>query len=254
MKKSSNLDRDRIIIGTMLTCSVFLLTWAAFSWASFTDFLVVEETRIHGHSIIKENEYRSLLGPIDGQKMNRIEIDDIRIAIESHPYVQAARVSRQFPNRVNIENLERKPIAIIRINPPVLIDSEKIVLPIENNNVEYEVPSLSKFNSAKSLYPLGKPTLSQNVIDAVSYINHIKINYPNLYENLSEVRLNLQEEFELILAEEPTIVTLGKLNITEKLYILQEFDLTLPFQRKLTDYRYIDLRYKNQIVAREWSI
>jgi len=254
MRKISNLDRVRIIIGIMLTSGVFVLIWASFSWASFTDFLIVEEIRIHGHSVIKENDYRSLFGPINGQKMNRLELDSIRIALESHPYVQAARVSRQFPNTVNIEILERKPIAIIRIDPPVLIDSENIVLPIEDNNVEYEVPSLSKFNSEKSLYPLGKPALSQNVLDAVSYLNHIKINYPNLYENLSEIRLNLEEEFELILEEEPTLVTLGKTNITEKLYILQEFDVILPFQRKLTDYQYLDLRYKNQIVAREWSI
>jgi hypothetical protein len=115
------------------------------------------------------------------------------------------------------------------------------------------MPSLSKFNSAKSLYPLGKSALSQNVLDAVSYVTHIKINYPNLYENLSEIRLNRHEEFELILEEEPTLVSLGKTNITEKLFILKEFDGILPLRRKLTDYRYLDLRYKNQIIAREWS-
>ena len=252
MRKKSNLDWVRIIIGTTLTCSAFLLTWAAFSWATFTDFLVVEHVKMPG-SIVMENEYRSLLRQIDGKKMNQLELDNIRITIESHPYVRAARVSRQFPNTVTIEILEREPIAIVRIDPPVLIDSESVVLPIKDDNIEYQMPSLSKFNSAKSLYPLGKSALSQNVLDAVSYVTHIKINYPNLYENLSEIRLNRHEEFELILEEEPTLVSLGKTNITEKLFILKEFDRILPLGRKLTDYRYLDLRYKNQIIAREWS-
>ena len=252
MRKKSNLDWVRIIIGTTLTCSAFLLTWAAFSWATFTDFLVVEHVKMPG-SMVMENEYRSLLRQIDGKKMNQLELDNIRIALESHPYVRAARVSRQFPNTVTIEILEREPIAIVRIDPPVLIDSESVVLPIKDNNIEYQMPSLSKFNSAKSLYPLGKSALSQNVLDAVSYVTHIKINYPNLYENLSEVRLNRHEEFELILEEEPTLVSLGKTNITEKLFILKEFDGILPLGRKLTDYRYLDLRYKNQIIARERS-
>lgn len=173
MRKKSNLDWVRIIIGTTLTCSAFLLTWAAFSWATFTDFLVVEHVKMPG-SIVIENEYRSLLGQIDGKKMNQLELGNIRIALESHPYVRTARVSRQFPNTVTIEILEREPIAIVRIDPPVLIDSESIVLPIKDNNIEYQMPSLSKFNSAKSLYPIGKPALSQNVLDAVSYVTHIK--------------------------------------------------------------------------------
>ena len=62
---------------------------------------------------------------------------------------------------------------------------------------------------------------------------------------------NKDDEFEIILSEEPTIVILGQGDFHNKINILKKFDEALG-QRQLTDYRLLDMRYSKQLVAREW--
>ena len=88
--------------------------------------------------------------------------------------------------------------------------------------------------------------------EAVNILTKISNGYPKLYENISELTLNKDDEYVLILADRPTRVILGKKDILLKLNILKNFDNALG-QRQLTDYRLLDMRYKKQLVAREWT-
>ena len=80
----------------------------------------------------------------------------------------------------------------------------------------------------------------------------LKYFHRDLYENISELTLNKDDEYVLILADRPTRVILGKQNINLKFNILKSFDKALG-QRQLTDFRLIDMRYNKQLVAREWA-
>jgi len=114
------------------------------------------------------------------------------------------------------------------------------------------IPVLSGFNSAIELYPEGEKTYSIKVKEAVDILKKLSIHFADLYENISELTLNKDDEYVLILADRPTRVVLGKDNISLKFDILKSFDKALG-QRKLTDFRLIDMRYNKQLVAREWT-
>ena len=88
--------------------------------------------------------------------------------------------------------------------------------------------------------------------EAIAILNQLGNQYPKLYENISELTLNKDDEYVIILTDRPTKVILGKNDIIPKLYILKSFDDALG-QRQLTDYRILDMRYKKQLIAREWS-
>jgi cell division septal protein FtsQ len=90
------------------------------------------------------------------------------------------------------------------------------------------------------------------VKEAIAILNQLGNQYPKLYENISELTLNKDDEYVIILTDRPTKVILGKNDIIPKLYILKSFDDALG-QRQLTDYRILDMRYKKQLIAREWS-
>ena len=252
MNNNKKHDWFRSITGITLSIAVIFLSWAAVSWASLTNFMEVKHIKILNHHFISENDYRLIVEKYVNNESNTIDLELIRNAVESHPFVKGVRVSKQFPQTVQIEIVERNPLAIIRTNTPVLVDGECIILPIVNKEIELYLPSLTKFNSLQSLYTIGEPTKSKNISESVTYIKYIKNTYPELYQNLSEFRLNQHEEFELILEKEPTLVILGKSNIKNRLDILQEFDKILPPSREITNYRYLDFRYENQVIAREW--
>jgi hypothetical protein len=79
-------------------------------------------------------------------------------------------------------------------------------------------------------------------------------NFPTLYENISELRLNQQEDFEFILLHQPTKVILGKDDLKRKLFVLMRFNNQLILhQKQITDFKKLDLRYDRQVIVQEWT-
>jgi len=149
-----------------------------------------------------------------------------------HPFVQASRVSYRYPNKILIELKEREAFAIINKNPIVILDRDCFVLPIEDNFNNYDIPILSKFNSDNNLYPIGEKSLSVKVQETILWLS-------SLYE------------LALILNKYPTKVLLGDTDTMKKIEILKKFEHTIKETKKITDYAYLDIRYNNQIIAKE---
>ena len=51
--------------------------------------------------------------------------------------------------------------------------------------------------------------------------------------------------------EYPTKIFLGKYNTLGKIEILKNFEQTVKETKKITDYAYLDIRYDNQVIAKE---
>jgi len=246
--KSANTTYYLTAMGILTV--VICLSWGANSWANFRNYGTLNNILISQTKILPVETYENLLAKWIETPLKDINLGDVRKALESHPYVWVSRVARKYPETLQVQLAERIPLGMINLEEPVLIDIMGIVLPIDMDAKIDMIPVLSNFNPASELYPIGKPALSTKVIEARKILYSIWDNYNPLYVNLSEIRLNIEDEFELILAEHPTKVILGTKNINHKLMVLKEFEISLK-QKKLTDYRLIDLRYKNQIVTRE---
>ena len=70
-------------------------------------------------------------------------------------------------------------------------------------------------------------------------------------EEISEFLFNEEDEYEIILKNGKTKILLGSDGIFKKLDYLQAFESALPDDKNFNIYKYIDLRYKNQIIVRE---
>ncbi|MEA1881505.1 MAG: FtsQ-type POTRA domain-containing protein [Candidatus Marinimicrobia bacterium] len=251
-KKKKQKFTSRHFIGLSLSFLLLLTLWGAIKWADYRRAFTVNNIQISGYEILDKEDYQEIINRFDIQSIHDPKLDHIAEAVEANPFVKAARVSRHFPNRIKINIVERKPLAILNIDSFLMIDGEAFVLPDHQYSQSTLIPILSGFNPAKELYPEGEQTYSVKVKEAVGILNNISLGYPNLYENISELTLNKDDEYVIILADRPTRVILGKDNILSKLNILKNFEEALG-QRQLTDYRLLDMRYKKQLVAREWS-
>lgn len=244
----------RPIIGLALFTIYSLIIYGSFSWANYRNSFITKNIRITGEKILTLSEYDQILNPINELSIHELRLDDVRLVLEANPFVKAARVSRQYPNTLKVEIVERNPIAILNMDPILLIDNEAVVLPDKNNySQEAQIPVLSGFNPARELYLPGQESFSVKVKEAISILNQLTIEYPGLYDNLSEITLNNDGDYVLILAEKPTRVILGKNRVWTKIHILMQFEQTLKGQRALTDYKSLDMRYKKQVIAREWT-
>ncbi|MFC1786217.1 cell division protein FtsQ/DivIB [Candidatus Neomarinimicrobiota bacterium] len=248
----------KYIIKALITTSALLalgsLFWGSFSWAEYTLLFKNPNIVFSGNSIVDESEYRSFLLKEYGSNIFTEDLSTISNRIEEHPYIAGVRVSKHFPKGILIEVSERYPVALINNNPLLLIDNNNVVLPFRSNSFDYQIPILSNFNITNDLYPVGKQTLSPVAIDVVQFLNRIKKEYPQLYQNLSEVRLSKYNDYELILAEEPTKIVIGKSMTWSKILVLKEFEKSVSGRKSLTDYAYLDLRYDNQVITKERQV
>jgi len=240
---------------TLCTLAVLVtLVWGSFSWAEYTKLFNNPNIVFSGNSIVDESEYRSFLLKERSSSIFAEDLSAISNRVESHPYVAGIRISKQFPNGILIEVSERYPVALINNNPLLLIDNNNTVLPFRSNSFDFQIPILSNFKITNDLFPIGKQTISPIAINVVQFLNRIKKEYPQLYQNLSEVRLSKYDDYELILVEEPTKIVIGKSMTWSKILVLKEFEKSISGQKSLTDYAYLDLRYDNQVITMERQV
>ena len=249
-KKKKQLNLKPLISAT-ITLSIMFLIYASFWWSSYTRLSHLRHINISGYSIIPEDDHQIQLEPLLGIELEEINLRDVSLLIESHPYVKAARVSRRYPATLSIEIVERQPVAMLNVEPVLMIDREGIILPDKGQVNDFLVPCLSDFNPAKELYPAGQQTVSAKVQETMNLITRILDYYPSLYSNISEVTMNANDEYVIILAQYPTKVILGNTDVWAKIQILGKFEHSLSNKRQLSDYKYLDLRYDNQVIAKE---
>ena len=239
----------KIGISFLSLFSVFALIWAAFWWSGYKQSLAITNVKFGKTTVLNSHIYEATLGEMLGNNPGDIRLNDISELMESHPYVKAARVSHQYPRVIQIEILERQPIALLNTNPMVLLDAEAIVLPDVDNLGNYNLPILTNFNPEPELYPPGKEALSVKVKECIDWLSKIQIGYESLYNNLSEMKMTSENEMELILTDQPTQIYLGQDKVWSRIQILKQFEKELG-DRKISDFSYLDMRYENQIIAK----
>ena len=222
-------------------------------WSVKCNNLVLENISISNTKIIESEEFHDLVNGFIGNSLEDISIDSISKIIEEHPYVEAARVSKWYPSKIKIEILERKPIAMLNTSPMILLDKYGFVIPTKKSKISFNLPILNNFNSNLDLYPYGHKALSENVVNCIEWLNRIKTEYPSLYEDISEMKMTSGNDINIILTEYPTHIFLGKNHIWTKIEILKKFETEL-LPKKLSDFSYLDMRYDNQVIAKNRTL
>ena len=124
------------------------------------------------------------------------------------------------------------------------------MLPLPSVILISENSSPTNFSSI-SIFSDNISWTSSNVLKSIDVIKYSKDNFDSLYDNISEFVFNEDSEYEIILKNGRTKILLGSDNIFAKIDYLNAFANALPETKKLESYRYVDLRYKRQIVVNE---
>ena len=252
IKKSRNRKSILVMFKMFLIiASIAIILNFSFSWAKLKNTFIEPEIILSGSIEYDQKSYIAHITKVTGEIANQLPSNKILEALMMHPFVQASRVSYRYPNKILIELKEREAFAIINKNPLVILDRDCFVLPIEDNFNNYDIPILSKFNSDNNLYPIGEKSLSVKVQETIFWLSSLYELYPDFYSSISEVLLENGNEIVLILNEYPTKVLLGDTDTMKKIEILKKFEYTIKETKKITDYAYLDIRYNNQIIAKE---
>jgi cell division septal protein FtsQ len=159
------------------------------------------------------------------------------------------KISRKFPSTIDITIFEREPVAIISSDELIILDSNGVCLPVEY--CDLSLPILTNFKSNPELYPKGSTTASTNVLNSVALMKYTKDNFSMIYDEISEFVFNEDSEYEIILKNGKTRIILGSNKLQDKIKYLNSFQETLKDEKNIKDFKYIDLRFKEQIIVKE---
>ena len=229
----------------------YLIFSASFWWSTKKQIFNSPSIVFNGTKIFNNKHYFDFVNNKNTTDNDFIGIKEYKQILLEHPFIHVFRTSNRYPDQIIIDIKEREPFAIVNKDPMVFLDKNCYVMPYTENSKHFNVPILSKFNTAPELYPEGKKTLSMKVIDTISWLKLLHKNYPKLYKEISEITLSNEDEINLILDNQATKVILGNKNTLEKLKILQRFKELVIEKNKITDIAYLDIRYKNQIIVKE---
>jgi cell division septal protein FtsQ len=196
---------------------------------------------------------------INIEELNLVFIQD---RILKHPEIKKAFVSKNPPNELVIDVIEKRPLAIVNVgNQLNLVDEECELFPFKNFEKLYDLPVIT-----------GIRQVSTQQIDDKSYLNDLKLavfitmnaykKSKFLYNQISEI--NVADTGKIILFTNDKSVpvyfqrlegkNISDLNyqkeILTKLVVLKNFFEKSFASLKDKRFDYVDLRFDNQVVVK----
>ena len=243
-----NESKPKTFYVLMLIALVVCLAFGANAWKSS---LKIIQINIDGNRIVNTNEIIQLTQIQIGALLYKADLTAIQRNVMSHHYIKDAVVERNLPNSINIQIIERVPIAMVNLSEPLYLDEDGVVLPKTDSRKIFDLPMITGI-SASELSVLGSTITQPDEIEALQLLAVLRtVNRP-LYHNISEIQVRNGGDIVLYSAEGGVPIIFGRGDLPEKLIRLEIFWNDIVRTRGVQYLQYVDLRYKDQIVTR-WS-
>ena len=198
---------------------------------------------ISGNNFVTKNQILDEIDPYLNKSLLDINLEELTTSIRSLKYIKHIQVSRILPNNLCIQIIEKKPIVLITLNEKkMFMDSEGLLIPNYQNAISfYPVPVITINRNISSIEELSKE---------ISIIfDFIMLDFPFFYNNLSEIFIKSDEW--VFFSDDKTYIYANSNKLLKQLNVLKNFQKTVYPIKNLDDYKYIDLRYTDQIIVRE---
>jgi len=228
---------------------IFGLCMLSLNWADFKKIYNVKEVNIYGTTFFDQSIIQEKSNAMISYNIFNSELRKHKNEILNFDHIIDCKISRKFPSTIDITIYEREPVALISSDELIILDSNGVCLPVEY--CDLSLPILTNFKSNPELYPKGSTTASTNVLNSVALMKYTKDNFSMIYDEISEFVFNEDSEYEIILKNGKTRIILGSNKLQDKIKYLNSFQETLKDEKNIKDFKYIDLRFNEQIIVKE---
>lgn len=176
----------------------------AHSWATTSPSFALKSISVSGTDRSDKVELARLAGLSPGLNLFRMDVGGMTRAVEQHPWVRTASVTRHFPSSVSLEVVEHRPAALAALGELYLLDedgepfkkleaSDDLDLPLvtgisRDAYVEKPEAAASRFRAALDLIALYRQVKAADG-DAVSEVRVSGHEYALVTAGGTEIRL-----------------------------------------------------------------
>lgn len=224
------------------------LVFISIIYAGSQFIFLIDKISVSGNKELTQNEIIQISDINKGMNIFSIDIGQTIDKLREEPYIRYAYVSRTLPNKISINIVERKPIALIAMDKLYSFDISGILLPKPTRSIK-NLPRLTGIESVYK-FELGESTVHYQIRQGVNIIAQINKFYSKVNDFISELYWDKKhEEWIIISYENKPLIKLGTDNFPTKLHALDNF-FKLMKNKNINQFKYIDLRFKDQLIVK----
>ena len=181
-----------------------------------------------------------------GVNILSLDLDLVNSRLTNHPWIEAALISREIPDRIRIEIKERKPVALVRGRRFYLMDSQGVC---------FKSAAPSQYDALPIITGLDPETLGPDCRvprEFIVLIEHLhkesKLGLP--WRLVSEIRWNKNTGISIFTVKRGIQVDLGNDNFGHKIAKLEKVLRYLEKKGLHSQLRGIDLSHRNRVFVR----
>lgn len=248
MKKSNSLIR--VLKLTLISAGIVLIILQINKWAKVSDTFLLQSIEVNGNRLLKTEVLLNQFVLDYDSKVPNINLSEIQYAIEKHPYIKAALVSRRLPSSLQIDIIERNPVAYLSQTgkPLFALDRSGVLLPLLAGVSLGSLPVITGVENFAE--QIGEPINSERIMKAIALLQSNQQIDPAYYQNLSEVHFDAKKGYVLYFNDGRFPVIFGRENFAERAEKSFIFINKIKSENKYNELAYVDLRFKDQVVAK----
>jgi cell division protein FtsQ len=187
-------------LGSALVSAAFGASlFYGYRWASTSSFFALRDVRFVGLAHATQSELLARSGLKIGDNLVRADLIAAAHAIESHPWVAAARITRKLPGSLEVAVVEHRPAALVQMGGLYVLDeqgklfkraspADALDLPIVSGLSRGEEPALPATGGARTRGALEDPSRELRLFHALHFLDTWR-EAGFAVSDLSEVRL-----------------------------------------------------------------
>jgi len=261
--KNKNLKKILIWSLTGLVGITLLSIFAVYSQSSIVcskiniEFYNAEKDRFIDSTDVN-NLLNSVQGKLIGTKAKEINVNKLETAVNAHPMVKTAEVSKDIDGSINVKLKLRIPVVrvINTYNEACYIDIDGFMMPIGTKNIARvliangDIKDRFNYSSIKQM----KDSIGNS--RTVELFNLAKEINEDLFLNAQIEQIFIKKDSEVMLS--PRVgrhsIEFGRIdNINEKLTKLKYFYTNKIGEHGWKTYKQISLKYKDQVVCQKYN-
>ena len=211
--------------------------------------LRVKRVTVAGTINVEGNQIVQLAQIPAGMPLYDVDLTRVQRNVMSHYFIRRATVERDLTGGIKITVEERTPLAVVTGERLSYIDEHGVVLPSSISKAIYDLPVLSGLPVEEKMTP-GTIVEREEVQEALLFLSVLKQVNREMFHRISEVRVRGSNDILLTSAESGVPIILGRGGLADKIARLEAFWALEVAERGTQQLEYIDLRYKDQVVAR----
>lgn len=226
---------------TLLGFVLFLFSFGGYKlyeWYRNTNEMNLEKIIINNEKMLTKGDVIEICKIKRDVKLTDISVDSLVTRLERSPYIETAKIRKMYPSTIIVHVYEKDPLAMVLLKGHLqYVDKDGKIIgkinPLNKNNLPV-VNTKDKFD------------------ECTKFLSEAKKLSPLVYHNISEVFYSGKGVYITLVDKSPELIV-GKDKFDEKVVVLESFLINEGKDLNYGNIEYIDLRFENQVVVKEFE-